>query len=1580
MKKHFFGLYVAMTMFALQAQAQQPELTEKETLSTELKGAHSFSAGDGEKEILEISMEKFPASFTLEVKGKVSSATGRGLDVDLRKKDFNGFRTSWNAEKFRWAAPLASAYMLNFSSAEEQTFRYAVDGSQVHIYQNGVFIETKPLTAIYDIDADGVENTNPDLSDQSSGENLTANVWGNLTTQTPFDAGWRNNGTGTVPWEAPNGYGVRFTNNYTGATYNGAAYSGSWLLMLRWESGVTDGSSYYYPVDLKANTSYNFSFLRSYWNNGSSGTFSVGVSKETTGDNLIAEYTTTESISTKQVLRDGNLSFTTTDAGTYYILIKNDGAGIWVVGGMVLKEFGVSPRLIVGKNYLEGAEIMEISSLTYDASGAYAPIAGESTKMAVSIQDEDYSVAYFTNADITVYGESDVHITDSNPLRNSTINLTSEVSWLFLERIQPSDFLNSENGYLSSVKINGSSFDSSKDRVAIYGSGCVVIPNGKKNMQEAITIYSGENFSGESQSYAINAYNNSLGDFDNNVKSFKLKRGFSAALANNNDGTGFSKYFIASDEDLEVATMPDGLVFVSFIRAFKWEWTSKKGTANLTSANPTIIYNWSAGGDTNSTNTEFVPIRQNGGWPSFTEINALQNVSHVLGFNEPARSDQANISVNDAIGQWPQMFKSGLRIGSPAPASISSTWLQQFIGICDSLNYRVDFIAFHAYQDQAESWWDWNVELAARGSGGSSSYRPVWITEWNNGANWTNEADASKWPDYSADLLLTTANAERQRKKMEEMLKYFETNDLVEHQFLYNWVNDARALELNGALTPAGKMFAAFNSGVGYKKVKEYDHQWRIAPGLVYQALASDYVNVELSWYDHNGETGKKYIVERKGNTETSFTQVGELILGEDYQVGSTVRFSTPISFSTTQYRIKAFSYKDTESIYSREVIVVRDDKAGKPTLSGKAISSNIAQLNWTTSTGAKAYNVKRATIADGTYELIAELYSGTSYEDKGLESEKTYYYKVVGVNSAGEGTESSVFELTMPVPSAPSAVTGLYVSAGDERNVLTWDFAYDAKYNVLRSDAVDGEYVLIEEKFDGTRYVDHQSVENGVTYYYKVQATNELGDGKISEPLRSTPKNGQYAHFDFDEGAKTTVYDKWGGFHGSLLSGAGRVNGIANGGAVTIYSSSNSYVELGEGLTDELEEFTIATWFKNGHTSGSNARLFDFGSGTGAYMCVIPYSTEGQVFFVLNPAEGSNYENKIDYQIPSGMWLHFAITFTSSSYKLYINGELIGEDNANTAGITPKDIGHTTQNWLGKSQWVDAWADYTYDDFRIYNYALDAENIAELASQEDIDPTVGTRLLALTINGEEWDVNNNYSFGCDDSNMNTVTIEITPDNRAYVVNEEGAVLENNQLVVSELYDAGRYTVQFRIVNADDPSKFADYVIDMTKYLAFDDVVGQRWGNVLAVNNNSETNGGYNFTSFSWYKDGKLVSNKQYYTAGQDGTKLDTNASFQVGLRTDDGTEIKTCESVVELMASKVDVYPTQVVRGQQMQVETTMLDDAVIKVYNLNGVLVNSKNAHGNSTTISAPNMGGIYLIQVNDGEYVEQVKIVVK
>jgi TatA/E family protein of Tat protein translocase len=73
--------------------------------------------------------------------------------------------------------------------------------------------------------------------------------------------------------------------------------------------------------------------------------------------------------------------------------------------------------------------------------------------------------------------------------------------------------------------------------------------------------------------------------------------------------------------------------------------------------------------------------------------------------------------------------------------------------------------------------------------------------------------------------------------------------------------------------------------------------------------------------------------------------------------------------------------------------------------LTAKSGSGQIA-LNWSASSGASTYNVKRSGTSGGPYARIAST-SSTTYTDEGLAGETTFYYVVSSTSSAGESGNS---------------------------------------------------------------------------------------------------------------------------------------------------------------------------------------------------------------------------------------------------------------------------------------------------------------------------------------------------------------------------------------------------------------------------------------------------------------------------------------------------------------------------------------------------------------------------------------------
>lgn len=100
----------------------------------------------------------------------------------------------------------------------------------------------------------------------------------------------------------------------------------------------------------------------------------------------------------------------------------------------------------------------------------------------------------------------------------------------------------------------------------------------------------------------------------------------------------------------------------------------------------------------------------------------------LLGFNEPDHASQANMTPQQAIGLWPQLEQTGLRLGSPAPAVAEDGWLKAFMTLAEQHHYRVDFIALHFYVDYTDAAAIARMQATLTRIHNEFG-KPIWITE-----------------------------------------------------------------------------------------------------------------------------------------------------------------------------------------------------------------------------------------------------------------------------------------------------------------------------------------------------------------------------------------------------------------------------------------------------------------------------------------------------------------------------------------------------------------------------------------------------------------------------------------------------------------------------------------------------------------------------------------------------------------------------------------------------------------------------------------------------------------------------------
>ncbi|AUC21510.1 MULTISPECIES: glycosyl hydrolase [Polaribacter] len=300
-----------------------------------------------------------------------------------------------------------------------------------------------------------------------------------------------------------------------------------------------------------------------------------------------------------------------------------------------------------------------------------------------------------------------------------------------------------------------------------------------------LKMYSGYGFSGEEHQIYCGYYNGGLGVYEDWAVSFKLEKGYMATFAQDVNGLGVSKVYVAQDNDLAI-NLPEALQkSISFIRVSPWFPVGKKGSLGNTkwttadTYNVTWHYNWTLAASDKNSGTQFVPMswtksNNNAYIEKMEEIGKDMTLNHHMAFNEPDNSDQSNLTVAQALEAYPKLLASGLRIGAPGVENIQysanndsfndDAWIKEFMDSCVVRGYRVDFIPAHDYVRRSKS------TFIERFKALHDRYNlPIWVTEYNYGNPNMGSANITQEKGYNNIKSLTEA---------------LEETDFIER---YNW-------------------------------------------------------------------------------------------------------------------------------------------------------------------------------------------------------------------------------------------------------------------------------------------------------------------------------------------------------------------------------------------------------------------------------------------------------------------------------------------------------------------------------------------------------------------------------------------------------------------------------------------------------------------------------------------------------------------------------------------------------------------------------------------------------------------------
>jgi len=184
----------------------------------------------------------------------------------------------------------------------------------------------------------------------------------------------------------------------------------------------------------------------------------------------------------------------------------------------------------------------------------------------------------------------------------------------------------------------------------------------------------------------------------------------------------------------------------------------------------------------------------------------------------------------------------------------------------------------------------------------------------------------------------------------------------------------------------------------------------------------------------------------------------------------------------------------------------------------------------------------------------------------------------------------------------------------------------------------------------------------------------------------------------------------------------------LGNTGGQRSNANDGDYVDLPNGIISALLEnqATFEVWVTwNGPIDSSWQRIFDFGTSDGGedaspgapgsfYIFLTPRSGPNTLRFGNNHPDPEQNESMVDYTtLPTGSEQQVVVVWDgpNQTVTMYLNGTAVASSTEFSYSLPENIIDNN--NWLGRAQWDDPMFVGSFNEFRIYNAALSADEVA---------------------------------------------------------------------------------------------------------------------------------------------------------------------------------------------------------------------------------------------------------------------------
>ncbi|MCE5187553.1 MAG: hypothetical protein LLF76_15635 [Planctomycetaceae bacterium] len=377
--------------------------------------------------------------------------------------------------------------------------------------------------------------------------------------------------------------------------------------------------------------------------------------------------------------------------------------------------------------------------------------------------------------------------------------------------------------------------------------------------------------------------------------------------------------------------------------------------------------------------------------------------------------------------------------------------------------------------------------------------------------------------------------------------------------------------------------------------------------------------------------------------------------------------------------------------------------------------------------------------------------YSGanTSLDISGLEYDTPYYWRVDIVAADDTRYMGPRFEFRT-LPPSPSFTVNPGTSVADPDGSVsltaTANSAFALTENIrwykeagvpdVKTDDVEittaDPDLTISQTVNGSLTTSTLTINNvgvarnGAYYAHAVNSTGGSNSANGWIVVR-----GMIAHYEFENNLNDSSGN---GLHGAARTPSGAAATIAYVASVTPAmgqamsmtgtgtsnpsNTTDPYVDLPNDFGNFSQGLTIAAWV-NPSAAATWARICQFGNGNNAANNSFYFTRNGSTTQIRFENDNTNPNSATlitgaNNTITTGAWQHFAVTINTNATNnaaIYRNGVRVAYGTVNLPNPVIR-----TNCFIGRSEWNgDSLFRGQMDDFRVYNYALTRQDIAQM-------------------------------------------------------------------------------------------------------------------------------------------------------------------------------------------------------------------------------------------------------------------------